>query len=101
MRRPIDRFKITDNCFDYIPQDIFAIVYSGIQKMKKSKETCFYSLAGPTGTRKSHVLAALACLLLSQGYHIIYLGDYRILAQGFVVCVKEALLLAFKDDERV
>jgi hypothetical protein len=52
---------------------------------------------GTMGYGKSHILAALACLLRRQGNCVIYMPDCRQMLVNPVLYIKSALLCAFSD----
>jgi energy-coupling factor transporter ATP-binding protein EcfA2 len=58
-----------------------------------------YSLQGSLGSGKSHILAALVCLLVKKGKRVVYLPDAKVLATAIVEYTKEALQLAYADDQ--
>jgi hypothetical protein len=53
------------------------------------------------GYGKSHMLAALVCLLVRVGERVIYLPDCRSMLQDPLDYLRKAFLLAFRDDDRV
>jgi hypothetical protein len=52
---------------------------------------------GTMGYGKSHILAALACLLRRRGRRIVYMPDCRWMLSDAVLYIKSALLCAFSD----
>lgn len=77
-------------CFDTIWKKFLSI-----------KETPWYRqslyLYGSKGYGKSHILLALACLLVRYGHHVVYLPDCRAMLRAPVPYLRKALLFAFAD----
>ncbi|KAA8898507.1 hypothetical protein FN846DRAFT_910036 [Sphaerosporella brunnea] len=95
-RKPTDRFKLDDTGeFDYMGRIKFREVYEAVSKLKIGISHQSYSLQGSLGYGKSHILAALACLLLRQGKLVVYLPDCRTMAQDYVKYLKTALMFTF------
>ena len=65
------------------------------------KETPWYRqslyLYGSRGYGKSHILLALACLLVRYGHRVVYLPDCRAMLRAPVSYLRNALLFAFAD----
>ena len=55
-------------------------------------------LYGPSGSGKSHILAALVCLLIRKGKHVVYIPDCRTLIDGFMRNMQMAFCFAFHED---
>jgi energy-coupling factor transporter ATP-binding protein EcfA2 len=96
---PLDRFRLDpDRNFRYMGRQVFAEVYKMVSNMSWRTGT-IYSLQGTLGSGKSHILAALACLLLKNGKRVVYLPDVQVFAGLKVKSTKAALGLAYADDE--
>lgn len=54
-----------------------------------------YFLHGTPGAGKSHMLAALTCLLLQEGQKVVYIPDCRGLLRDAFSCLRHSLQLAF------
>ncbi|KAL1916623.1 uncharacterized protein VTP21DRAFT_5327 [Calcarisporiella thermophila] len=96
---PVDRFNITDGCFIYMGREGFARVLAEIENFRDPSYYNRLYVYGSIGYGKSHILAAMACLLFQQGKRVVYLPDCRAMAQNFLRYLKEALLLTFGDSE--
>jgi energy-coupling factor transporter ATP-binding protein EcfA2 len=95
----LDRFRLDpDDTFRFMGREIFAKVYQIVSNMSRRTGT-IYSLQGTLGSGKSHILAALACLLLKERKRVVYLPDARELAAGIVCYTKVALQLAYADNQ--
>jgi hypothetical protein len=79
-------------------REIFAKVYQMVSNMSRTTGT-IYSLEGTLGSGKSHILAALVCLLLKECKWVVYLPDARVLAKSIVEHTKDALQLAYADNQ--
>jgi hypothetical protein len=55
-------------------------------------------LYGPSGTGKSHLLAALVFYLVRNGERVLFIPDCRSLLTHLLDQIKQALLFAFHDD---
>lgn len=55
------------------------------------------NLYGCTGTGKSHVLAALACLLTHEARRVVYVPDCALLLESFFIEMRGALQFAFPE----
>jgi len=96
---PLDRFHLNqDRTFRFMGRRIFAEVYQTVSNMSFTTGT-IYSLQGSLGSGKSHILAALVCLLAKEDKRVVYLPDARVLATDIVEYTKEALQLAYADDQ--
>ena len=98
--KPTDRFAINDEnaSFDYMGREKFAEVLAEIGALGPYKYRALY-VYGTIGYGKSHILAAMTCLLLQQGKRVVYLPDCRAMAADFLEYIKSGLLLAFGDSE--
>ena len=54
-------------------------------------------LSGALGYGKSYTLAAVACLIIRQGFKVVYLPDCRRLVRAFCEYLRAALLLTFAE----
>jgi hypothetical protein len=54
---------------------------------------------GTIGYGKSHILAALACLLIRRGHRVLYFPDCRAACASWLDYLQRALLFAFRDTE--
>ena len=96
---PLDRFYLNqDRTFRFMGRRIFAEVYQTVSNMSPTTGT-IYSLQGSLGSGESHILAALSCLLVKEDKTVVYLPDARVLATAIVKYTKEALQLAYADDQ--
>lgn len=55
-------------------------------------------LYGPTGTGKSHLLAALVCRLIRNGERVVFIPDCLELLRDPPAVIRKALLFAFYDE---
>jgi hypothetical protein len=93
-----DRFKImNDNLFLYSGREIFLQIINLIEScLAAPSQNHKINIYGTMGYGKSHILAALACHLMSRDtpVHVVYIPDCKILAQNFVSCTRLAFLSA-------
>ncbi|RUS12847.1 hypothetical protein BC937DRAFT_86882, partial [Endogone sp. FLAS-F59071] len=95
-----ERFDITDDgSFDYFGREKFAEVLVEIEKLNFEFGFRALYVYGTIGYGKSHILAAMTCLLLRQGKRVVYLPDCRAMLTHFLNYIKSGLLLAFGDSE--
>lgn len=98
---PLDRFHLNpDGTFRFMGRRIFAEVYQTVSSMSWRTGTG-YCVQGSLGSGKSHILAALACLLIKEGKKVVYLPDARVLARMMVVYTRAALQLTYSDNEEL
>jgi len=98
---PLDRFRFNpDGTFRFMGRQIFADVYQAVSNLSWRTGTN-YSLQGSLGSGKSHILAALACLLVKEGRRVVYLPDAKRLAAAMVAYTKFALQLTYADDREL
>ena len=98
---PLDRFRLNpDGTFRFMGRRIIADVYQAVSNLSW-RTGSNYSLQGSLGSGKSHILAALACLLVKEGKRVVYLPDARILAAMMVAYTQAALQLTYADDEEL
>jgi len=99
MLLPLDRFHLNEeDAFRFIGRKIFGEVYRTVSNMSRRAGT-IYSLQGTLGSGKSHILAALVCLLIKEGKRVVYILDARVFATNIVDYTKEAMQLAYADDQ--
>ena len=96
---PRETFKLSSNMFTYMGRERFRELWAGFSKMQNDGWDRLY-LYGTAGYGKSHMLAALACLLIKQQKGVVYLPDCRAMLSGFVPYIKMALLLTFGDSPK-
>src|SRR5258705_9920619 len=73
------RFSLLDECkISFMGRECFSQVWKtfGIVKNNPRQRQAIY-LFGGKGLGKSHILAALACLLVRKGTQVVYLPDCR------------------------
>lgn len=87
-----------DATFTYMGREGFAQVLAEIGKLRKYGYTRLY-VYGTIGYGKSHILAAMTCLLVQQGKRVVYLPDCRAMIADFLKYIKSGFLLAFGDSE--
>ncbi|RUS24678.1 hypothetical protein BC938DRAFT_473241, partial [Jimgerdemannia flammicorona] len=95
--KPTDRFAINDGSFEYMGREEFAQVLREIENLKGRVGYIKLFIFGSIGYGKSHILAAMVCLLLQQGKRVVFLPDCRPMAMFFSEYLKSALLLTFAD----
>ncbi|RUS13751.1 hypothetical protein BC938DRAFT_477695, partial [Jimgerdemannia flammicorona] len=96
--KPTDRFAIDDGSFEYMGREEFAQVLREIENLKGGNGYTELFIFGSIGYGKSHILAAMVCLLLQQGKRVVFLPDCRAMAKGFPEYLQAALLLTFADN---
>ena len=86
--------------FSYTGREKFATVWKTWCEIKDedSRRRAIY-VYGSMGYGKSHILAALACLLIHKGERVIYVPDCRALLHRPVHYLRNAFLLAFADSK--
>lgn len=95
---PEDRFTFHEGNFFYFGRERFNELWESVVQLgERWGELFFY---GTAGYGKSHILAALACLLVSQGKRVVFLPDCRAMARDFVRHITKALLLTFGDSPK-
>jgi hypothetical protein len=93
---PRDRFAISKQTFDYMGRERFTELWANVVKLLEGEWDKIY-LYGTLGYGKSHMLAALACLLTKRGERVVYLPDCRAMLGDFLQYIKVALSLTFAD----
>lgn len=96
-----ERFQLLDNppgCdFEYIGRESFASVWETVGKLRLPAGRGRIYIHGTMGYGKSHILAALACLLAREGKRVVYVPDCRQMLNAPLLYLKSALLCAFPD----
>ena len=102
---PVSRFEMIDppsaaleyapGHFEYYGREAFAKIYNDIKALNYWRGYSMYYLSGTLGYGKSYILAAVACLLIRQGFKVVYLPDCRGLVRAFCGYLRAALLLTF------
>jgi hypothetical protein len=77
----------------------FTNVLKDINALKRRVGYTKMFIYGTVGYGKSHILAAIACLLLRYGKRVAYLPDCRELAADPIDYIKSALFLTYVDDD--
>ena len=95
---PEDRFTFEEGNFTYFGRERFTELWKSVIQLEKRWGQLFFY--GTAGYGKSHILAALACLLVSQGKRVVFLPHCRAMSRDFVDYITEALLLAFGDSPK-
>ena len=92
---PSERFVLDDDGrFEYYGREKFREVYEATKSMS-FRGTRKYFLHGTFGAGKSHMLAALACLLNKEAFRVVYLPDCREMLGDVFVYLHSALHLTF------
>lgn len=95
---PSDRFSLDiQDRFRFYGRLQFREIYTAAKSLAYRGCRMYY-LHGTLGSGKSHILAALTCLLLKEGHRVVYLPDCRALLRhvfGYLQC---ALVLAYHRD---
>ena len=85
--------------FSYMGREVFKELQNSIRQpdiQGGSNEFCLY---GPSGTGKSHLLAALVCQLVLEGERVFYIPDcYQLISRDAFWRIQTALLFAFHDN---
>jgi hypothetical protein len=100
-RLPIERFELVDHfpgCdFQYIGRESFDRVWKAVDQLRTTIGRSRIYIHGTMGYGKSHILAALACVLSQRGDRVVYLPDCREMLRGPLPYLQTALLCAFAD----
>ena len=93
---PRERFKIdaVESTFPFMGRKVFTTVYQKVLDFPGTSRSIL-SLQGAAGSGKSHILAALTCLLMKEGKRVVYMPDVREFAASMVGYLRNALLLAY------
>jgi hypothetical protein len=92
------RFTINGDTFSYLGREQFAQIWSTWLQVKDNnlRRRAIY-VYGTRGYGKSHMLAALACLLIRQGERVVYLPDCFAMLPDPLKYLQVALLFAIRD----
>lgn len=97
---PTERFSLTtDKSFHYMGREKFAEALTMINSFEIPNGDKVLYIYGSIGYGKSHILAAMACLLIQQGKRVVYLPDCRAMLADFLSYLQAGLLLAFGDSK--
>lgn len=83
--------------FEYIGRESFARVWETVGELRLPTGRGRIYIHGTMGYGKSHLLAALACLLARKGKRVVYVPDCRQMLKAPLIYLKSALLCAFPD----
>lgn len=95
--RPIERFSLHDDTFEYMGREAFQRVDKQVSSLKLGDGYTRLYIEGTMGYGKSHILAALACMLYRQGKRVVFIPDCRAMLRDPLPYIKSALLCAFAD----
>lgn len=84
--------------FEYMGRSHFRILWRQISEIE---DKAGLAIQGVQGFSKSHLLAAATVLALSKYLRCVYITDAHQLVRSFVTCMRDALVLAYVDDEEV
>ena len=94
-----DRFCFdNEEKFRYYGRANFVEVYNEVMSMRRVGRRKLF-LHGTSGSGKSHILAALACLLTRKGKPVVYLADCVSLVQSPMRGILASLTIAFANHE--
>src|SRR3984957_7666913 len=99
-RLPTERFRFRDSSipfFEYMGREPFSELLANVLKLKVYVGYSQLYIQGTMGYGKSHILAALACLLHRLGKRVVYLPDCRQMLVDPVSYIRSALLCTFSD----
>ncbi|KAI5117573.1 hypothetical protein M0805_005636 [Coniferiporia weirii] len=97
------RFNLTKQgkvvVFPFIGRRVFRQVYECADEYFNDPFRSYskVNLYGCVGTGKSHVLAALACLLTHEDKRVVYVADCALLLESFFIEMRGALQFAFPE----
>lgn len=98
---PTDRFHLDQNRhFEFYGRKIFRNVYDAAKAMNILTSRRLF-LHGTLGAGKSHLLAALTCVLRKEGVRVVYLPDCRALLDNPFRYLRHALRLAFFEQQEI
>ena len=92
---PPERFSIQDGKFEYMGREEFQRVHKTVSSLKAGGGGTRLYIQGTMGYGKSHILAALACLLYRQGKVVVFIPDVRGLLFAPLPYITTALLCTF------
>jgi len=96
-RLPTDWFHLVELTFMYMGWTRFSEIWNEVQSLKLRDGISQLYLHGTMGYGKSHLVAALVCLLCHLGKCILYLPDCRQMLATPFLYMKSTLLCAFSD----
>jgi len=95
-----ERFKLDRNrCFEFYGRLKFRELYEAARSMNYDQRRYFFH--GVLGAGKSHLLAALACLLMREGEIVVYIPDCSDLLGNPAEYFRTALEFAYDSREHV
>lgn len=97
---PTERFSLGGEpvmMFEYMGRELFGSLWHQVQSFQIGGGFSQLFLHGNMGSGKSHMLAALACLLLRRGEHPVYLPDCRQMLANPLPYIQSAMLCSFAD----
>jgi hypothetical protein len=99
-RLPTDRFPLREapvKLFEYMGRERFGSLWGAVQSLRIGSGSSQLFLQGTMGHGKSHMLAALTCLLFRIGKRPVYIPDCRQMLVDPLSYIQSALLCAFAD----
>jgi len=97
-----ERFTVSNEgtleYFQYMGRSNFEDLWKEIEERTFIAGSSTLYLYGPSGTGKSHLLAALVYYLVGQGERVFFIPDCRSLVNGAERPIRKALLFAFHND---
>ncbi|KAF8333265.1 hypothetical protein F5887DRAFT_994782 [Amanita rubescens] len=99
-RLPTDRFPLSEEpvmMFEYMGRERFGSLWDKVQSFRLGSGSSQLFLYGNMGSGKSHMLAALACLLFHLGKRPVYLPDCRQMLTNPLPYIQSAMLCSFAD----
>jgi len=97
---PTDRFPLTEEptmVFKYMGREGFSSLWDAVQSFQIGLGYSQLFLHGNTGYGKSHILAALACLLFRLEMRPVYIPDCRQMLADPLSYIQSAMLCSFAD----
>jgi hypothetical protein len=98
---PVERFRFYPDdqvpSFTYMGREQFANVWQMVESLTQDVGRTRLSISGTMGYGKSHILAALACLLARHERHVVFLPDVREMLADPFEYLKTALLCSFSS----
>ena len=101
LRTPAERFAIqrdTVKRFQYMGRSHFQDLLTAVADPRFLDGSSTLYLYGPSGTGKSHLLAALVFHLIREGERVVFIPDCGDLLTNLRIVIREALLFAFHDN---
>src|SRR6266487_633234 len=99
-RLPTDRFPLREEqvkLFEYMGRERFGDLWNTVQSLRIGSGSSQLFLQGTMGCGKSHMLAALTCLLFRRGKRPVYIPDCRQMLVDPLPYIQSALLCTFAD----